>query len=433
MAITSVSLRTLPTFTRSEAFLAKAAEKRAHNPPWLFGILSIPYGAFNGVIVVLIPFLLRKHGVTPDRIANVIAISAIPNVWYFLYSPIVDTGWLRRTWILVAAGVSGFCALSAIALPSMSLTALTLILLGGNIVAMLLSSACGAVLTTLNAANRGRASGWYNAGNLGGGALGAGALVWAADSVPLPVLAAATSLIVFLPSLAALAIVETRPKRMPLIPLFKALTRDVWDVLRSRATMIGLVFFLSPVGSAAVANLISSVGPDYHASDAQVAWVSGLAGGLLSALGCLIGGWICDRISRTTAYAVAGLLSVPFSAWMAFGPATPFTYAGGYIGYALSAGIAYAAFTALELDVLGPRPHAAGTAYSLLGASGNLPIAYMTWLDGVGYKYSGARGLMTVDSLANGIGGVLLLLFAVYYTRNRLRKRDQEYVNELIE
>jgi len=57
----------------------------------------------------------------------------------------------------------------------------------------------------------------------------------------------------------------------------------------------------------------------------------------------------------------------------------------------------------------------------LLGASGNLPIAYMTWFDGVGYKYSGARGLMAVDSLANGIGGVLLLLFAAYYTRMHLQ------------
>src|SRR5947199_8053119 len=73
-------------------------ERGSRNPPWLFGILSIPYGVFNGLLVVLIPFLLRKHGVSPDRIANVIAISSIPNVWYFLWSPVVDTGLLRRTW-----------------------------------------------------------------------------------------------------------------------------------------------------------------------------------------------------------------------------------------------------------------------------------------------------------------------------------------------
>jgi predicted MFS family arabinose efflux permease len=258
-----------------------------------------------------------------------------------------------------------------------------------------------------------------------------GTLVWAADKLPLPVLAAAASLIVFLPALAALAIVETRPQKMPFVPLLQALGRDVWDVLRSRETMIGLVFFLSPVGSAAVTNLISSVGPDYHASDAEVAWVSGLAGGLLSALGCLIGGWICDRMNRRAAYALAGLLSVPFSAWLAFGPATPLTYAGGYAGYSLAAGIAYAAFTALELDVLGRRPHAAGTAYSLLTGSSNLPIAYMTWLDGVGYKYSGARGLMAVDSVANAAGGVLLLIFAVYCARKRVRVKPRADIMEV--
>jgi hypothetical protein len=171
------------------------------------------------------------------------------------------------------------------------------------------------------------------------------------------------------------------------------------------------------VGSAAVANLISSVGPDYHASDAQVAWVSGIAGGLLSACGCVLGGFLCDRMNRMSAYALAGLLSAIFAGWMALGPASPLSYSGGYAGYAVAAGVAYAAFTAVELEVLGKRRHAAGTAYSLLGASGNLPIVYMTWLDGAGYKRSGARGLMGVDALANGVGGLLLLLFAWYCAR----------------
>jgi predicted MFS family arabinose efflux permease len=285
---------------------------------------------------------------------------------------------------------------------------------------MLLSSACGAILTGLNPDLRGRASGWFNAGNLGGGAVGAGAAIWLSDKMPLPMLAIAAGAMVFLPALAALRIFEERVPKMALIPLFRNLGHDVWDVMRSRATWIGLVFFLSPVGSSAVANLISSVGPDYHASDPQVAWVSGIAGGLLSALGCVIGGFICDRMNRMAAYALAGLLSAVFSMWMALGPATAFTYAGGYTGYALAAGIAYAAFTALVLDVLGKRRHAAGTAYSLMVSSGNLPIAYMTWLDGIGYMYSGARGLMGVDALANGAGAVLLLLFAGYCGRRRM-------------
>jgi len=373
----------------------------------------MPYGAFNAVITVLMPFLLRKHGVPVDRIAGMVAVSAIPNFWYFLWSPVVDIGFLRRTWVLIAAGVSAVCAWIAIVWVTASLPQLTALLFAGNIFSMLLSSSCGAVLsTTIHPLARGRASGWYNAGNLGGGALGAGAAIWLAGFMPIVGLAFTSAAMVFLPALAALAIFEEPSPHLAPAVLFRALGRDVWELLRAPATWAGLVFFLSPVGSAAITNLISSVGPDYHASDAQVAWVSGIAGGLLAALGCMLGGFICDRMSRMAAYALAGLLSAVFSAWMALGKASPFTYTGGYAGYALSAGIAYAAFTALELEVLGKRRHAAGTAYSLLGSSGNLPISYMTWIDGAAYKRSGARGLMGADALANAVGALLLLVFA---------------------
>lgn len=389
-----------------------------YNPVWLFGILTVPYGSFNGVITVLMPFLLRKHGVPVDRIAGVVAVSAIPNFWYFLWSPVVDTGLLRKTWAMIAAGASALCAWVAIVWTSATLAQLTTLLFAGNVVSMLLSSSCGALLsTTIDPLLRGRAGGWYNAGNLGGGALGAGLAIWLAGFTPLRVLSVICAAMVFLPALAALWLIEERVPRKPPGALFRALASDVWMLLRAPATWLGLVFFLSPVGSAAVANLISSVGPDYHASDAQVAWVSGVAGGLISVLGCMLGGLLCDRVRRTTAYAAAGLFSAIFSAWMALGPATPFTYAGGYIGYSLTAGMAYAAFTALELEVLGKRPHAAGTAYSLLGSSGNLPIAYMTKVDGVAYNAAGRRGLMGADALANSVFAILLLLFARFAVR----------------
>lgn len=386
------------------------------------------------MITVLLPFLLRKHGVAVDRIATVVAIAAIPNFWYFLWSPVVDIGLLRRTWVLIAAGVSAACAMTAILWDGASLTQLTVLLFAGNVISMLLSSSCGAILsTTIDPARRGAASGWYNAGNLGGGALGAGAAIWLAGFTPLPALALACAAMILLPALAALRIIEERVARTSPAVLFRTMAADVWTLLRAPATWVGLVFFLSPVGSAAVANLISSVGPDYHASDAQVAWVTGVAGGLVSALGCMLGGFLCDRMNRMTAYAVAGLLSTIFSGWMALGKTTPFTYAGGYIGYSLTAGVAYAAFTALVLEVLGKRPHAAGTAYSLLGSSGNFPISYMTKIDGMAYQYRGlgVRGLMGADALANGAGAVALLLFARFAARKWLRPATDPVLSEV--
>jgi hypothetical protein len=171
-----------------------------------------------------------------------------------------------------------------------------------------------------------------------------------------------------------------------------------------------------------VANLISSLGSDFHASAAQVALVSGAAGGVVSALGCLLAGLVCDRIGSMATYAFSGLLAAISAAWMGFGPPTPLTYGVGYAGYALAQGVAYAAFTALELDVLGKRRYDAGTAYALLGASGNLPIIYMTWLDGVAYKHAGRGGLMAADAAANGAGAVLLLLFAAWRGHAWLRR-----------
>ena len=383
-----------------------------HNSPWLFGILGIPNGLSNAIIVILMPYVLRRQGVAVDRIAEIVALASIPNVWYFLYSPVVDLGLRRRSWILLSAAGAGSFAALAVLSSAGSLGILTVLLVASGTVGSLISSANGALLSFLDPRVRGRASGWYQAGNLGGGTVGGGMAIWLADRVNLPGLAFGVFVLIFLPATAALLIREPAPHRRAVIPVFKDLFKDLRDVLWSRRTLVGLVFFLSPVGSAAVANLASGLGPDYHAPAGEVMWISGIAGGLLSALGSLVGGFVCDRMNRMQAYALSGGLSALFAAYLAFAPHTPWTYALGYSGYSIAAGFAYAVFTALVLEVMGRRHHAAGTAYALFVATGNVPILYMTWLDGVGYKYGAVRGLMTVDALANGMGALLLLLVA---------------------
>jgi PAT family beta-lactamase induction signal transducer AmpG len=383
-----------------------------HNSPWLFGFLGVPNGLANAITVILIPYLLRRQGVAVDRIAEIVALASIPNVWYFLYSPVVDFGLRRRTWILLSASTAGLCAAFAVLSSAESLAVLTVLLFASGAVGSLISSANGALLSFLHPSVRGRASGWYQAGNLGGGTVGGGVAIWLADRVNLPLLALSVIVLIVLPATAAFLIEEASPQRRAVIPLFTDLFDDLRDVLWSRRTLVGLVFFLSPVGSAAVANLASGLGPDYHAPPSEVMWISGIAGGLLSAFGSLVGGFVCDRMNRMLAYALSGGLSALFAVYLAFAPAKPWTYGLGYSCYSIAAGFAYAVFTALVLEVLGHRRHAAGTAYSLFVATGNVPILYMTWLDGVGYKYGAVRGLMTVDAFANGMGALVLLLIA---------------------
>jgi MFS family permease len=387
--------------------------------------LGLPYGISNAIITILTPFVLRKQGVPVDRIAEVVAIATIPAVWFFAYSPVVDLGLKRRTWIIMSAVTAGLCCASATLLAGGSLLLLTVLLFLASAASGLLGTTNGTLLSMLLPGVRGQASGWLNAGNLGGGAVGGGVAIWLAGFASLPVLSLCVFLLVAGGAIAAPWIEENRERHgaVSISALFKPLLRDLRAVFWSPRALIGLVFFLSPAGSGAVANLISSVGPDYHAPDVEVLWITGIAGGLLSALGAFLGGYVSDRMNRMAAYALCGGLCAAFAAYMALAGPTALTYGLGYSGYSMATGFGYAVFTALVLDVLGRRQHAAGTSYSLFVASGNLPISYMTYFDGVGYKHGGAKGLMGVDALANA-GAALALLVVAWYARRFWKKAE---------
>lgn len=388
-----------------------------HNPPWLFSILILPSGFATGVTSILIPYLLRKYGVSVDRIAGVVAIANSPMIWYFLWSPLADAGLRRRTCIMIAAGVAGITGAVAILSIHESLALLTTFLFLFNAFVALLSSTCGALMTALPGYLRGKAAGWFQAGNLGAGTAGGGAVIWLADHVTLPILAISIAAATVLPACAAILIREAAPVRRSIGAQISGLFHDLQDVFAARRTWIGLTFFLSPVGSAAVSNLVSGVGPDYSASSTEVLWVTGVGAGLLSTFGSLVGGHVAGRMNRLYGYALAGALSAGPALYLALGPASPLTYGAGYSLYAISSGFAYAVYTALILDVLGRRKHAAASAYSTLNATGNVPIAYMTWLDGVGYKHWGARGLMGVDAAGNGVFAAVLLAIGLAVRR----------------
>jgi MFS transporter, PAT family, beta-lactamase induction signal transducer AmpG len=77
--------------------------------------------------------------------------------------------------------------------------------------------------------------------------------------------------------------------------------RDVWATVRSRIGAIALVLCFLPLGTGAASNLWSAVSGDWHASADAVALATGVIAGMVMALGCLIGGWICDRMDRKVA------------------------------------------------------------------------------------------------------------------------------------
>ena len=70
-----------------------------------------------------------------------------------------------------------------------------------------------------------------------------------------------------------------------------------------------MLLFSSPVGTAALINYFAGMAPDYRASAGMVAFINGWVNGLVTAVGSLIGGYLCDRYSRRAMYLLSGGLT----------------------------------------------------------------------------------------------------------------------------
>ena len=232
------------------------------------------------------------------------------------------------------------------------------------------------------------------------------------------VVGGALALLMIAPSLVALTFKEAERVKHTLNELFGHMIRDVWRVAKSRPGWTGILFCISPVGSAALLNYFAALAPDYHASPGMVAFINGPINGLVSAGGALAGGFLCDRINRRLMYLISGGLTAVCGIIMAFAPLTPNTYAVGVTFYLLISGLCYAAFSAVVLEAIGKAGPAASTQYTLFTSAGNFAIMYVGWIDTRFHHNYGPRGLLGVDAGANVLGIILLsVMIALIYRK----------------
>ncbi len=396
---------------------------RPRAPRWIFGITSIPFGVSGGFTVVL-PFLLRRAGLSVESIGWYSSVSLIPSFAQFLYAPVIDLGPRRRTWLVVFAFLGALCLGTALSIPLPSgatpFMALTFV---GQVLLGLIGSCNGGLLaTTLANEERGRAAGWLNAGNLGGSALSAGAILLLVGHVPSVVMGATLVAMCVVPALAALTIPEPiRPHEAPR-ELFANMFSEVWRTARSRAGWTGILFCISPVGTAALLNEFAGVAVDYHAKPGMVAFVQGAVSGLVTAVGALVGGVLCDRFDRRMMYLLSGGLTAVVAATMILGGLNPTTYLVGVTAYLLVSGFCYSAFSAVVLEAIGKAGHSAAAQYTLFTAAGNLAITYVGFFDTRFHHHYGPRGLLGADALLNVVGIAFLLLMIALVTRTDARR-----------
>jgi MFS family permease len=400
-----------------------------HVHPAVFGVLVIPFGLAVGYSTVAVPFLLKARGMEIGAIATVTALAGWPHGWKFLWAPALDAGWKRRSWFIGAVLVTA-AALAATNFvdPIAHLTLYTAVLAIGQAAVATSSAAVDALMAiALPNEKKGAAAGWSMAGNLGGTGVGGALALWLAQHVSpgltASVLATACAACIF----PALLIVERPPEKHPLGRAFINLAKDVWQSIKTREGWTGLLICLSPVGTGAATGLFSAVAEDYHAGEWHVELVNGVLGGIVGAIGCLIGGYLADRMNRRLCYVLAGALTSVFAIAMAFGPATPRAFAFGCLAYQFANGIAYAAFAAFVLEMIGHGPGVT-TKYALLVGASNQAISYVQWLDGKGYDWGAKRaiggraGMLGMDVLST-VMGIAILGSVVFFLRRSDRSR----------
>jgi MFS family permease len=387
------------------------AQRKAH--PVLFGVLIIPFGVLGGYLSVAVAFMLRHAGLSVEQIAALIAFGLTPHVVKFAWAPIGDTTLSRKKWYWIGNTVVSLGVFATGALPATKagLTALYAVVLISNIASTFIGFSAESLLAYGTEENeKGRAGGWYQAGNLGGAGIGGGLGLWLAQLLPAPWMASAiVALLCFACGLALFALPEpAADHRHPnYMVTLKNVGLDLWGVAKSRLGFMALFLCFLPIGSGAAGGLWATVAGDWHTDANAVALWTGVLAGVFSAVGCVIGGYMCDRMNRQMAYALFGVWQACNCIVMAISPHTMPMFILWTSVYSLVTGFTYAGFSAFVLEAMGRG--AAATKYNVFASLSNFPIWYMTLVDGWGYKHFQASGMLFTEAALGGVGLVLFL------------------------
>jgi MFS transporter, PAT family, beta-lactamase induction signal transducer AmpG len=393
--------------------------------PFVWMLLFLPFGATSGFVSVTIGYTAKQQGLSDAAIAGLVAINVLPHTFKFFWAPIPDTTFSRRGWYLVSNLISTvtLITLGLVPIKADTTSLLKLLIFVNSFAITFLGMAVEGLLAHVVVdSQRGSASGWLQAGNLGGAGIGGGLALWLAQRIGVSGAFTIAALLLLACSFALLLVHEPRRESHgSILDALREVVADLWHtILRSRAGMLAMILCFLPIGSAAASALFAAMADRWHTSVEAVEIYTGVLAGIVSAVGCMAGGWLSDRIDRKTAYAVAGLVLAGIAAGMYFGPRSQAGYGIFTLSYQFGSGLAYGAFTGFVLEVIGRG--AAATKYNALASLSNIPIWYMTQIDGWASDRWSASVMLLVDA-ASEVVGVVVFLTAAYLLLGRARAR----------
>jgi len=403
--------------------LAPSAAPRER--PWLFNFLIAPMAVMSmGLVGGALSYLLRREGVDPARGASIVAFVTLPHTIYFLWGPVSDFWISRRNWLMLAAAAAAIAELAAFHQARLGSTLSVGLLFLSMCFGGLVVAACGGIMGALRKEkNRRLAGSFYQSGSLAFGGVAVFLLVSLAARLTLQSLGWIVAAMIVLPALFAFAV--PRQSEFDTHSARTAAAR-IWVEFRStflRWEAIPYTLLITfPMCSGAMIGLLPGLAADYGVSGREVAWMNGLGGALLMAAGAVAASLIPVRVRAPIAYLVSGLVNAATLAILALGPLRPAIYFTSTVLFLFSIGVCYAMFTAVALEFLGGSGKSGSSRYAIINSLGNLPVAYMAYLDGRSYAHWGSRAMPAADAALSAIGATLLLAHFVVSRRHRKLK-----------
>ncbi|MDB5210786.1 MAG: hypothetical protein JWQ30_1613 [Sediminibacterium sp.] len=383
--------------------------------PFYIFFLVMPQGLSQGFVSVALPYLLTQHGFSVAASAGIVSLAVFANVWRFLWGPVVDLSLSLKKWywiglLVTMATLLMLCFahldvnndLFISALVFISQVAATFTLLPVN----------GFMAKRIEEQHKGKASGWYQAGSLAGVGLGGGAGLWVAEHYNEVI---AGIVICAISALSALVIILVKDiqhqKGKTILHEIANIGKDLMVMFKVPVALFAMILIILPIGSGAASNVWAAVANDWHADADTVALVTGILSGLISAAGCVAGGYFADKKGVFFAYLFFGVVCAVITMVMAVMPYRPWVYVSGVLAYTFAVGLVYAAFTAVVLFAIGKKNVA--TKFSLLSSIGNIPVMYMTVIDGRVHDGYNSKIMLITE----GVAGILFVVLAAMVLR----------------
>jgi PAT family beta-lactamase induction signal transducer AmpG len=392
----------------------------ARPPVWVMGLSGASFGLVGGFPLFALAQALAARHVPETTIAPMIAVAVSPGFWSFLFSPMLDVWFSRRTYALALIGTSAvLIGISVMLFDHLVLLEVTVT--AGYAANQLYYGALGGWLSTVcGRSEENRLSAWLTVANIAGFGVMAvlgGELIRSATPA---VAAVAIAVLILLPVLLFIGIPAPGPDRRLAKESFQAFWVAVFALLRRRQVWLALLLFVAPCGSFSLTNMLSGLGGDFGATPRLIGLLGGVGTALAGVCGSLLLPTIAKYLRLRPLYLVIGIVGGLFTLGVLLLPRNPSSFALSVLGENIFQSLAITCSIAIAFETIGQANPLAATNFAVLSAAYNVPLTYMLVIDGRGYGRWGLSGAFAVDAALGLIACVVMAIVLLYLERPRL-------------